>query len=142
MDAGWGRADTKPYREEVKDVPGAILIHNVLHPSECEELLQFSEAMGYTEDAPVNLGRNVRHNDNCVWVAHQKLNEQLFERAKPFLPKKVLHAMHAYSSDKLLGSLIQLVADVKLRMLAGGIWAASRIKHAMALVSLQSWRCL
>jgi len=82
-------SSTQPHKEEVPGVPGAFVIHDLLDETECAELIGLSEAMGYTEDAPVNLGRSIRRNDNCVWVAHQKLNTQIFERAKPFLPMKV-----------------------------------------------------
>lgn len=42
--------------------------------------------MGYTEDAPVSLGRQIRRNENCVWVADPEMNEIAFERCRFFLP--------------------------------------------------------
>ena len=46
--------------------------------------------MGYSEDAPVSLGRNVRHNENCVWVADAPLNDAIFERVRALLGVPVL----------------------------------------------------
>ena len=45
---------------DVPGVQGAFVLSNVLAVDECEQILRLSEAMGYTEDAPVSLGRNVR----------------------------------------------------------------------------------
>ena len=39
---------------------GIFLLDNVLHAGECDAIVATSQAMGYTEDAPVSLGRNVR----------------------------------------------------------------------------------
>ena len=57
----------------VPNVPGAFVLSNVLTPLECEQIMQLSEKMGYTEDAPVSLGRNIRQNENCVWIADDSL---------------------------------------------------------------------
>lgn len=63
-----------------------FLLRNVLTKSECEEIVETSEKMGYTQDAPVSLGRDVRKNENCVWVMDDDFNRAIFERAKPLLP--------------------------------------------------------
>lgn len=76
-------------REDFPDIPGAFLLHNVLTDEECDQLIAASEAMGYTQDAPVSLGRHIRQNDNCVWIADGELNGALFERCRPHLPKEV-----------------------------------------------------
>jgi len=68
---------------------GAFVLHNVLSPLECAEIIATSEAMGYTEDAPVSLARNIRHNENCVWVADDATNDALFERCAPLFPEGV-----------------------------------------------------
>lgn len=60
-------------RVDIPQVPGAFLLQNLVTPSECAALIRLSEAMGYTEDAPVSLGRDVRHNENCVWIADDSL---------------------------------------------------------------------
>eukprot|EP00931_Biecheleriopsis_adriatica_P046880 TRINITY_DN26971_c0_g1_i1.p1 TRINITY_DN26971_c0_g1~~TRINITY_DN26971_c0_g1_i1.p1 ORF type:complete len:343 (+),score=38.07 TRINITY_DN26971_c0_g1_i1:169-1197(+) len=66
---------------------GAFLLHNVLSGAECAEIIAGSEAMGYTEDAPVSLGRNIRRNENCVWIADNVTNSALFSRCAPLLPE-------------------------------------------------------
>ena len=45
--------------------------------------------MGYSEDAPVSLARDVRQNENCVWIADEALNDAIFERARACLPAGV-----------------------------------------------------
>ena len=62
------------------------VLHNVFSDEECEQLVAASEAMGYTEDAPVSLGRHIRQNENCVWIADTEMTEEAFQRCLPFLP--------------------------------------------------------
>lgn len=60
--SGWG-----PVRKtDVPDVPGAFVLSNVLTPVECEQLIALSETMGYTSDAPVSLGRDIRQSEPCL----------------------------------------------------------------------------
>mmetsp|Transcript_9251 Transcript_9251/g.16667 ORF Transcript_9251/g.16667 Transcript_9251/m.16667 type:complete len:253 (-) Transcript_9251:58-816(-) len=73
-------------REELPDIPGAFMLHNVLTAAECDQLIEASEHMGYTEDAAVSLGRDIRQNQNCVWIAQDDLATIPFERCKPMLP--------------------------------------------------------
>merc|ERR1719326_1604070 len=91
-----GNRTATPELTKVDGVPGAFTISNVLTPEESKKLLDISENMGYTEDAPVSLGRNIRHNENCVWIADAELNDAIFERMRPWLPEEVL-------GGKLLG---------------------------------------
>jgi len=78
-----------------EDVPGAeilnaFLLSNVLTSKECDQIVQMAETMGFTSDAPVSLGRDIRRNNNCVWVADEPtLNRIIFDRAKKFLPQSV-----------------------------------------------------
>merc|ERR1712125_278704 len=51
-------------RQDFPDIPGAFLLHNVLTDDECDQIIAATEAMGYTEDAPVSLGRHIRKNEN------------------------------------------------------------------------------
>lgn len=62
------------------------MLHNVFSDEECDQLVAASEAMGYTEDAPVSLGRHIRQNENCVWIADTEMTEEAFQRCLPFLP--------------------------------------------------------
>ena len=46
--------------------------------------------MGYTPDAPVSLRRDIRHNDNWVWIKDaETLNDKIFERCRKYLPQYV-----------------------------------------------------
>ena len=67
-------------------VQGAFVLSNVLAVDECEQILRLSEAMGYTEDAPVSLGRNVRRNENCVWLADDSLWLPIWRRIAAHMP--------------------------------------------------------
>ena len=58
---------------DVPNVPGAFVLTDVLTPLECDQLRELSESMGYTPDAPVSLGRHIRRNENCVWIADDSL---------------------------------------------------------------------
>ena len=40
----------------------------------------------YTEDAPVSLGRNVRRNENCVWLADDSLWLPIWKRIAAYMP--------------------------------------------------------
>ena len=76
-----------PTREDVAGAEGVFLVSNVLSGAECDAIVALSEAMGYTEDAPVSLGRDVRRNENCVWIADEPtLNGVVYARAAPLLP--------------------------------------------------------
>ena len=79
---GWGPVQ----RDDVPDVPGAFVLSNILTSSECEQLLGLSTAMGWTEDAPVSLGRQIRQNENCVWIADDSLWEPIWARLAPHMP--------------------------------------------------------
>lgn len=77
-------------REDVHPQQGIFVLHNVLSKTECEEIIGLSEAMGYTEDAPVSLGRDIRHNNNCVWISDgPNLNDRIFDRCKALLPQEI-----------------------------------------------------
>lgn len=71
---------------DVDGVPGAVLISNVLSPTECDQLIKLTESAGYDQDAPTRLGRHVRQNENCVLVANEAFNDIIFERCRGKLP--------------------------------------------------------
>ena len=73
-------------RTDVPGVPGAFVLSNVLTDAECDAIGNLSEAMGYTEDAPVSLGRNVRRNENCVWLADDSLWLPIWKRIAAYMP--------------------------------------------------------
>ena len=68
---------------------GVFVIHDLLSPEECRRIVRMSERMGYTIDAPVSLGRNIRRNENCVWIMDQRVNDRVFHRIRHLLPHHV-----------------------------------------------------
>ena len=69
---------------------GVFVIQNVLTKEECQRFIDLSESMGYTPDAPVSLGRNIRHNENCVWMMNANINQQIFNRIQHLVPQSIL----------------------------------------------------
>lgn len=67
-------------REEIGEVPGAFRLLRVLSTLECQTLIDLSEALGYLPDAAVSLPRNIRHNDNVVWVTDSKTDDIIWQR--------------------------------------------------------------
>ena len=45
--------------------------------------------MGFTEDAPVSLGRRIRHNKSCVWIADETLLLPIWRRIAQHMPPRV-----------------------------------------------------
>ena len=85
----WSDAYGPVQRHDVPGVQGAFVLSNVLAVDECEQILRLSEAMGYTEDAPVSLGRSVRRNENCVWLADDSLWLPIWKRIAAYMPPRL-----------------------------------------------------
>lgn len=69
-------------REDIDSVPGAFQLHNVLSKAECQNIIQATETLGYTDDAAVSLPRSVRHNNNLTWVADDTTVDNIWQRCK------------------------------------------------------------
>lgn len=67
-------------RIEVEGVPGAFQLLNVLTDLECQAFIQTAESLGYTEDAAVSLGRNIRHNMNLNWIIDNTTERLIWSR--------------------------------------------------------------
>lgn len=67
-------------RREIPEVPGAFQLLNVFSHEECQRLIAMSETLGYLEDAAVSLPREIRHNDNVVWVTDEKTDAIIWQR--------------------------------------------------------------
>ena len=78
-------------RSDVPGVPGAFVLSNVLTDAEADAVSALSEAMGYTEDAPVSLGRHIRRNENCVIIADSTLWQPIWQRVRQHMPPTVEH---------------------------------------------------
>jgi len=69
-------------RVDVKGVPGAFQILNVLSKDETQRMVDQFEALGFTTDAAVSLPRSVRHNQNLNWIADNRTLDVLWDRLK------------------------------------------------------------
>lgn len=67
-------------RRECPQVPGAYQLLNVLSRDECQRLIELSEGLGYLPDAAVSLPREIRHNDNVVWVTDAATDDIIWRR--------------------------------------------------------------
>lgn len=91
-----------PNRENLEGVPGAFLVHNLLTPEECDQYIQISEEMGYSQ-APLrnldtvnssnfNLGNDtlvIRNSQRVLFDAPAQLAKTLNDRLLPFLDEEV-----------------------------------------------------
>merc|ERR1711924_309804 len=83
-------AERPPSRVDFEEqCPGSFLLRDVLTRRECDQIIKLAETMGFTEDAPVSLARDIRQNENCVWIADDALNDGIFERCRELFPKEV-----------------------------------------------------
>lgn len=67
-------------RRDINIVPGAFQLLNVLSPDESQVLIDLSEGLGYLPDAAVSLPRDIRHNDNVVWITDEDTDQILWRR--------------------------------------------------------------
>jgi hypothetical protein len=67
-------------RVDIPGVPGAFQLVNVLSEGECNQFLNVAEALGFHEDAPVSLPRNIRHNNNLNWITHESVDGPIWNR--------------------------------------------------------------
>jgi hypothetical protein len=90
----WGSSEENPLqlkgdqrpdviRTAVEGVPGVFQLLNLLSPDECRASIDAIETMGFTEDAAVSLGRNIRHNMNLNWVVDSVTERLIWSRAAP-----------------------------------------------------------
>ena len=78
-------------QDGVEGVPGAFALSNIISDAEADAIASLSEAAGYTEDAPVSLGRHIRRNENCVIIADDSLWKPIWERVRAYMPTLVQH---------------------------------------------------
>eukprot|EP01080_Neovahlkampfia_damariscottae_P006956 gene6956-11118_t len=82
--------------KELKDVPGAVFVQNVLSGEECDQFIKITESMGYGI-APITTGRgmivnnDIRNNKRVIWQMEQKnkILETIFCRIKKYVPEEV-----------------------------------------------------
>ena len=71
-------------RRRIEGVPGAFQLLNVISNDECQRLINMSESLGYLKDAAVSLPREIRHNDNVVWVTDRQTDGLIWQRVESF----------------------------------------------------------
>lgn len=127
--AGLARAPaTAVERVPVAGVPAAYQLLNVLSPEECLQLIQLSESLGYLEDAAVSLPREVRHNDNVVWVVDDTTHDVLWQRVVDLVSRDVA----VYQSRKPMGlnarfRFYRYNEQDYFRFHSDGAWPGSRV---------------
>ncbi len=69
-------------RADIAGVPGAFQLIGLLTADECDRLIEIAEQLGFTDDAPVSLGRNVRHNDSLNWIVDESVDGPVWTRCE------------------------------------------------------------
>jgi predicted 2-oxoglutarate/Fe(II)-dependent dioxygenase YbiX len=72
-------------RLEVESVPAAFQLLNVLSSSECDQVIELSESLGYLPDAAVSLPRSVRHNYSLTWVTDDLTTDIIWQRCQQLM---------------------------------------------------------
>ena len=85
----WEPALVAVNRTEIKSVEGASLLLGVLSQSECVQMIQVAEAMGFAADEGLTTGEGVRRNQSTQWWAGCDVAGKLFSRMRPHLPANV-----------------------------------------------------
>lgn len=78
-------AKSEVKRVDLDELPGGFQLLNVLSKQECENIIKEANTLGFTQDAAVSLPRNIRHNDNLVWVVDDKTHDIIWNRVKEFM---------------------------------------------------------
>lgn len=115
-------------RKEVLYVPGAYQLLNVLSPEECQRLIELSERLGYLKDAAVSLPREIRHNDNVVWVTDEKTDDIIWQRVVHLVTRN----LDMFDGRKPLGlnarfRFYRYSKDDFFKFHSDGAWPGSRV---------------
>lgn len=78
---------TQVKRVDLPEVPGGFQLFNVLTDAETQKLIEISELLGYSEDSPVSLPHEIRHNENFNWVVSEGIDATIWERAQHLIPE-------------------------------------------------------
>ncbi len=74
-------------RTEIETVPACFQVLDVFTPKECLGIINTVNTLGFTQDASVSLPRNVRHNENLVWIADDATQKIIWQRVEAFIKK-------------------------------------------------------
>ena len=119
-------------KTEVPSVPGAFVLSNVLTDTECDAISLLSESMGFTTDAPVSLGRDIRQNENCVIIADDSMWQPIFRRVKEHMPPLVAGGAPVGLNQRW--RLYKYGKNDIFRMHTDGAWPGSALNEAGDLV--------
>jgi len=72
-------------RVEIPEVPGAFQILNLLSKKESDNIVKIAEELGFHEDSPVSLSRDIRHNDNLNWIVSEFIDDVIWTRSKNWI---------------------------------------------------------
>ncbi len=86
-------------RTEVDSVPGAFQLLNVVSHTECTQLVEITESLGYLQDAAVSLPRSIRHNDSLTWVADRPTTDIIWQRCAALIN----HSLENFNGKRALG---------------------------------------
>ena len=115
-------------RKSIAGVPGAYHLLNVLSPEECRRLIDLSERLGYLKDAAVSLPREIRHNDNVVWITDEETDGIIWRRVAHLLA----HDLELFDGKKPLGlnarfRFYRYGFDDFFKFHSDGSWPGSRV---------------
>lgn len=79
----------KIVRKDIAKPRGTYQLLNVFSREECRKLIELSESLGYLADAAVSLPRQIRHNDNIVWVTDDKTEHIIWQRVARLAAQKL-----------------------------------------------------
>lgn len=113
----------------VPGVQGAFVLSNVLSSGECDQLNSVATAMGFTEDAPVSLGRRIRQNLNCVWLADDSVWAPIWRRLAPFMPSRVEVGHPAGLNQRF--RLYRYCENDVFKLHTDGSWPGSKAKEGV-----------
>ena len=115
-------------RKEIKEVPGAFQLLNVLSKEECAKLIDISEQLNYLPDAAVSLPRNVRHNDSLTWIVDEQTDGLIWQRVAHLMDDK----QKIFGGSRALGinarfRFYRYGVDDYFKPHSDGSWPGSRV---------------
>lgn len=111
----------------VPGVQGAFVLSNVLSLGECDQINSVASAMGFTEDAPVSLGRRIRQNLSCVWLADDTVWAPVWRRIASHMPSRVAGGQPAGLNQRW--RLYRYGENDVFRLHTDGSWPGSKAEE-------------
>ena len=120
-------------RVDIDEVPGAFQVLNLLSPAECDQFVDIGDTLGFHDDAPVSLPRQIRHNNNFNWVVDESVDGPIWDRCKH------LFEPSTYSGFNPLGlnarfRFYQYNTNDFFAPHTDGAWPGSRVRDGQLIV--------